>query len=205
VRVIAEAAVAARTTDVHVHLTSWPSIVAAIAGGVAAIASCASAFAAWRSAGKSADAARDASRALAVIMFPRLRHHVYQQVADRDDETISVNRWHLDVWNESSWDAVEVRAHVRLTDGRTFKGEAERLRPARESPPRRDDEQLVIEIPSMPADNKQGYAMIAETVVRWRDAQRIARWEARRDWTHGYAAPFADTIRQIEGPAVATA
>jgi hypothetical protein len=196
------ALVAARA--VEVHLTSWPSVVAAIAGGVAAIASCASAFAAWRSAGKSADAAKDANRALAVIMFPRLRHHVYQQIADPDDETIRVNRWHLDVWNESGWDAVDVRAEVRLTDGRTFKGEAERLRPARESPPTRADEQLVVEIPSMPADNKEGYTMITQTVVRWRDNQRIAGWEAHRDWTNGYAPPFADTIRQIEGPSVAT-
>jgi hypothetical protein len=136
-------------------------------------------------------------------MFPRLRHHIWQQIGDPEDETVRLNRWQLKVWNESAWDAVDVHAEVRLRDGRRFSGSVERLKPAQQSPPAPTDDTLVVEIPDMPSDNKAGYASIVSTSVMWSDAHRIARWEATRDWTGGYAPPFADVVRQIEGPSIA--
>jgi hypothetical protein len=183
---------------------AWPSVVSAIAAAVAAIAAAIGTFFAWRSSTASAMAARDANRALAMLMFPNVLHHVYQQVVDADDKTTPVNRWYLDVWNASSWDAVDVEAEVRLLDARTFSGKAPRLHPASNSPPSREDDQLVVEIGDMPADNAAGYRQIVATVIRWSDAQHIARWEARRDWSAGYAPPFADSVRQIRGPSITT-
>jgi hypothetical protein len=185
--------------------STWPTVVGAIAAGVAAIAAAVGTFFAWRSASSSATAARNASRALAVVMFPRLRHHVYQQIGDPEDETARLNRWHLDVWNESAWDAVDVHAEVRLRDGRRFGGNVERLKPAQQSPPAPSDDTLVVEIPDMPSDNKAGYASVVSTSVTWSDTHRIARWEATRDWTGGYAPPSADAVRQIEGPSIVVA
>jgi hypothetical protein len=180
----------------------WTSVVAVISGAIAAIAAAVGAVAAWRSAGKSADAARDANRALAVIMFPGLLHHVYQQIADPEDETRQMNRWYMTVWNPSAWDACDVRAEVRLNDGRRFSNTADRIRPATSSPPQRDDDQLIVEIAEMPQDNAEGYGLISETIVRWRDAQGIAAWEARKDWSQGFTPPAAQAVRQIEGPAI---
>jgi hypothetical protein len=137
-----------------------------------------------------------------MLTFPALLHHVYQQVADPQDESRPMNRWHMDVWNTSGWDAVDVRAELRLTDGRLLTGRTERLRPSSASPPRPDDDQLVIEIPDMPDDNVAGYALIRETVVRWRDARGLAGWEARKDWARGYNPPAAQVLRQIEGPSI---
>jgi hypothetical protein len=41
-------------------------------------------------------------------MFPRLNHHVYQQIVDKADLRTPVNIWRFYVWNESGWDAVDV-------------------------------------------------------------------------------------------------
>lgn len=183
---------------------TWTAIVGAATSTVMAVVAVWSALRATRS---SEAAARDASRALAMLMFPRLLHNVWHQVVDADDKTTPANVWHLVAWNASGWDAVDVEAEVRLLDGRRFSGKAARLTPSPSgvTAPSREDDQLVVDIPGMPNDTNAGYGRIAETVVRWGDPQGIARWESRRDWGGKYTPPLADTLRQIGGPSVTTA
>ena len=140
------------------------------------------------------------------MMFPRIMHHVWHQVADETDKTTPINRWHLVVWNASGWDAVDAEAEVRLRDGRIFSGKRRRLRPAStgSTAPTPEDDRLVVEMLDMPSDTQAGYGLVVATVVRWSDAQHIATWEAQRDWTNGYATPFQDSIRQIGGPSLTT-
>jgi hypothetical protein len=189
------------------EVTTWPTVVSAIASAVAAGAAAVSAFFAWRSSTKSAESAEDARRALAMLMFPRVMHMVWHQVVDADDKTTPVNRWNLVVWNASGWDAVDVEAEVQLRDGQRFGGNVSRLAPSSTgaTAPEREDDRLVVDIPDMPEDTNAGYARVVRTVARWSDAQRIARWEARRDWNGKYAPPFADVVRQISGPSITIA
>jgi hypothetical protein len=52
-----------------------------------------------------------------------------------------------------------------LRDGRSYRGTAERLTPAHNSPPTSTDDVLLVEIPDMPSDNSAGYAEIVFTSV----------------------------------------
>lgn len=156
--------------SVLVAEASWYEVVGGVGAGIGGIGAAAGALFAWRAAGSSRDASRDARDALAFAMVPSISLDFY--VEPKDDSDLP-GRWTARIINLSSqFAACDVALEVSFHDGYRFAQSIERLAPG-------EWDALVMREIRLPPGGPTAEEAGETATLRYSDERRIARYEQR--------------------------